>query len=100
MRLRIFANICQQMEIISTEISVQIRKNFFSDFEVPDSGKAKEGRKKSIRGEERIQREKGRRKEGGNDGDRRSIVHPVSQSRFDWRTSLHGPRSAKCKSPK
>ena len=43
-------------------------KNFFG-FEVPDSGKAKEGRKKSIRGEERIQREKGRRKEGGNDGD-------------------------------
>ena len=62
----------------------------FSGFEVPDSGKAKEGRKKSIRGEERIQREKGRRTEGGNDGDRRSIVHPVSQSPFDWITPLHG----------
>ena len=88
------------MVIISTEICVQMRTKILSDFEVPDSGKAKERRKKSIRGEERIQREKGRRKEGGNDGDRRSIVHPVSQSQFDWRSPLHGPHSVKCKSPK
>ena len=54
-------------------------KNFFG-FEVPDSGKAKEGRKKSIRGEERIQREKGRRKEGGNVGGRQTVDRPSSFS--------------------
>ena len=53
------------MVIISTEICVQMRTKILSDFEVPDSGKAKERRKKidKRRGEDpkRKGKEDGRR---------------------------------------